>query len=818
MAERQTSDHAGAVFQTLGDSPRHAPRKMGSMFETVAGGGNSLQFSEEKPRPQSAKKDDKGMDSPRNPRKPMGSMFTTVEANQDSFKFPSERGEGRPRPRQDSGAGTESDGSGYSSPRHGRSRVKGSMFDTVDGGGNSLQFDSERKVGSAQRSDSRTSNVSDSPRHTPPDAVFNIVEQGSGNLEAGKDHKRDPSPIFERTPRVRNTPTQSKSCGGGPESTDGGTIPRDMTMSMVPVDEDAESLCDMDSEMAATAQARILIKGGKVVNADHSFHADVYIEDGTIRQVGKDLITPGGAKVLDAKGKLIIPGGIDTHTHMQMPFMGTVAIDDFYQGTKAALAGGTTMIIDHCLPQKGEPLLEAYEKWRGWADPKVCCDYSLHVGVTWWGDGVAEDIATLCQEKGVNSFKMFMAYKGVFMLSDDELYKSFSIIKENGALALMHAENGDIIDENTKKMQSLGITGPEGHLQSRPEDVEAEAVGRAICIGTQTQCPLYITKVMSKGSAEVITKARGEGKVVFGEPIAASLGTDGSHYFCKDWRHAAAHVMGPPLRPDPTTPGYLMDLLANGDLQLTGTDNCTFSSDQKALGKDDFSRIPNGVNGVEDRMSVIWEKGVVTGKMDANRFVAVTSTNAAKIFNMYPRKGVIQVGADADIVIWDPEATRVISKNTHHQAVDFNIFEGMECHGVPVITISQGRIVWEDGELHVTQGAGRFIPRPLHAPEAYNRILIRDRVNQPIKVEREPYDGPVWTPEGPKKQTNIPRNVPVAPAEEFANRNIPATKAGSRDLHRSGFSLSGRQIDDNVPHRAAHKPLAPPGGISSIQF
>ncbi|XP_071795505.1 dihydropyrimidinase-like isoform X1 [Asterias amurensis] len=802
MAERQNSDHSGAVFQTLGESPQRVPRKLGSMFEPVEGGGNSLQFSEDKPRQQSGKKDEDGLDSPRHGRKPMGSMFTTIEANQDSFKFPSERGEGRPR-RQDSSS-TETDGSNFSSPRSSRGLIKGSMFAAVEGGGNSLQFDSEKKTTGPQRSDSRSSNLSDSPRHTPPDAVFNIVDQGT-NLEATKDHKRDSSPLFERTPRVKNTPNQSRSCGGGPESTDGGTIPRDASLSLVPSDDDA------------TAQARILIKGGKVVNADHSFYSDVYIEDGTIRQVGKDLITPGGAKVIDAKGMLIIPGGIDTHTHMQMPFMGTVAVDDFYQGTKAALAGGTTMIIDHCLPSKGEPLMEAYEKWRGWADPKVCCDYSLHVGVTWWGDGVAEDITALCQEKGINSFKMFMAYKGVFMLKDDELYKSYSVIKENGALALMHAENGDVIEENTKKMKELGISGPEGHLQSRPEDVEAEATTRSICIANQVNCPLYIVHVMSRSAADAIRKARSEGKVVFGEPIAASLGTDGTHYFCKNWRHAAGHVMGPPLRPDPTTPGYLMDLLANGDLQVTGTDNCTFNADQKALGKDDFSQIPNGVNGVEDRMSVIWEKGVMTGKMDASRFVAVTSTNAAKIFNMYPRKGVIQVGADADVVIWDPVATRVISKDTHHQAVDFNIFEGMECHGVAVVTISQGRIVWEDGQLHVTQGAGRFIPRPLHAPEAYNKILIRDKVNQPIKIEREPYDGPIWTPDGPQAQKYVPKGAQSSP-EEFNGQRGAGSKSSGRDLHKSGFSLSGRQHDDTVPHRSTHKALAPPGGKSSIMF
>ncbi|XP_030849312.1 dihydropyrimidinase [Strongylocentrotus purpuratus] len=564
-----------------------------------------------------------------------------------------------------------------------------------------------------------------------------------------------------------------------------------------------------------TAQNRLLIKGGKVVNSDTSFYADVYMEDGIIRQVGKDLITPGGAKVLDAKGKLIIPGGIDTHTHMQLPFMGTCAIDDFYQGTKAALAGGTTMIIDHCLPTRGQSLVEAYDQWRAWADPKVCCDYSLHVGITWWSESVQKELSVIAEEKGINSFKMFMAYKDVFMLQDFELYRAFAALKELGALPLVHAENGDIIAENTKKLLELGISGPEGHLQSRPEDVEAEAVNRAICIANQVNSPLYVVHVMSKSAADEISKARRQGKVIFGEPIAAGLGTDGTNYFHHEWLHAAAHVMGPPLRPDPTTPGYLMDLLANNDLQLTGTDHCTFKSEQKAMGKDDFTKIPNGVNGVEDRMSVIWEKGVETGKLDECRFVAVTSTNAAKIFNMYPRKGVIQVGSDADVVIWDPMATRVISKETHHQAVDFNIFEGMECHGVPLTVISNGRVVLEDGELHVSQGAGRFISRPLHAPEAYSRISQREKVNAYKRVDRDGYEGPIHKNTGQPVQNNYRR---TGPSPQQSDEPAQLNKHGGRDLHRSGFSLSGSQVDDRKDKRSGQRIMAPPGGASSLSF
>lgn len=558
-----------------------------------------------------------------------------------------------------------------------------------------------------------------------------------------------------------------------------------------------------------SAQSRLFIKGGKIVNDDQSFFADIYIEDGVIKQIGNNLVIPGGARTIEAVGKLVIPGGIDTHTHMQLPFMGTQAIDDFYSGTKAALAGGTTMIMDFVLDQKGVPLLEAYDKWRNWADSKVCCDYALHVAVTYWNDSVAKEMETLCSERGINSFKMFLAYKDVFMLDDSELYASFRKCKQLGALAMVHAENGHLIAKKSQEMIEQGITGPEGHELCRPEEVEEEATARAITIANQADCPLYVVHVMSKPAANIVSAARRKGNVVFGEPIAAGLGTDGTHQWNKCWRHAAGHVMGPPLRPDPTTPGYLMDLLANNDLQVTGTDNCTFNADQKAMGKDDFRKIPNGVNGVEDRMSVIWEKGVHSGKMDACRFVAVTSTNAAKIFNIYPQKGRIAVGSDADIVIWDPNQTRTISAKTHHQACDFNIFEGMTCHGIPLFVISNGHVVVDEGQLRVTQGQGRFIPTPCYSEPVYGRIKNREAARRPARVDREAYEGPIVE----AKATNA-HSAPAIHRNEQDNiimgDDMPA-EFHNRPPTRSG----GTQIDDNIPRRQKIKVSNPPGGKSS---
>jgi dihydropyrimidinase len=479
----------------------------------------------------------------------------------------------------------------------------------------------------------------------------------------------------------------------------------------------------------------LLIRGAKIINADTEYFADVLCVDGQIAKIRPSLADEiaHDTEIVDGSGQYLIPGGIDPHTHMQLPFMGTVAADDFYTGTAAGLAGGTTSIIDFVIPNPQQPLMEAYNIWREWAN-KSASDYGFHVAVTWWDDTVYADIETLVKEEGVNSFKHFMAYKNAIMCDDETLVNSFKRVMDLGAMPTVHAENGELVYLLQQKVLNSITTGPEGHPMSRPPRVEGEAAHRAIAIADVLGVPIYIVHVSCEESLKAIADARRKGQRVFGEVLAGHLTIDDSVYLNPDFEAAAAHVMSPPFRPK-NHQEALWGGLQSGDLQTTATDHCVICAGQKAAGKDDFTKIPNGTSGIEERLMVLWDQGVNTGRLTPSEFVAVTSTNTSKIFNLYPQKGVIAEGADADLVLWDPEATRTLSVNTQFSKGDFNIFEGMMVKGVPTHTISQGKLVYVDGDLRAEQGAGRYIKR-----KPFNSIMQaaskRVETNKPQAVKR----------------------------------------------------------------------------------
>ena len=477
----------------------------------------------------------------------------------------------------------------------------------------------------------------------------------------------------------------------------------------------------------------ILIRGGTVVNADRAFRADVLTQGGRITAVGDKLDAPAGATVIDAGGQYVMPGGIDPHTHMQLPFMGTVTMDDFFTGTAAGLAGGTTSIIDFVIPAPQQPLMDAYQTWRGWAE-KSASDYGFHVAVTWWDESVQRDMGTLVQQEGINSFKHFMAYKNAIMCDDETLVNSFKRCLELGAMPTVHAENGELVFMLQKEIAAQGITGPEGHPLSRPPMVEAEAANRAIAIADVLNVPIYVVHVSCAEALDAIARARARGQRVYGEVLAGHLVVDDSVYRHPDFATAAAHVMSPPFR-NKTNQEFLWRGLQAGNLHTTATDHCTFCAAQKAAGKDDFAKIPNGCGGVEERLVVIWDEGVNTGRLTPSEFVAITSANTAKLFNLYPQKGSVSVGADADLVVWDPEGSKTLSAQTQHSKGDFNIFEGRTVRGIPSHTISQGELVFVQGDLRAVQGKGRYLKRPAFGPN-FAAAKRRAEVLSPASVTR----------------------------------------------------------------------------------
>ncbi|MEO4000232.1 dihydropyrimidinase [Mesorhizobium sp. CAU 1732] len=472
-----------------------------------------------------------------------------------------------------------------------------------------------------------------------------------------------------------------------------------------------------------------VIKNGTIVTADRTYKSDVLIDGGRIVQIGPDLT---GDEVFDATGCYVMPGGIDPHTHLEMPFMGTYSADDFESGTRAALSGGTTMVVDFCLPSPNQSLLEAIQMWDN-KSTRACCDYSFHMAITWWGEQVFNEMPEVVN-RGITSFKHFMAYKGALMVDDDEMFSSFQRCAELGALPMVHAENGDVVAQLSQKLLAEGNNGPEGHAYSRPPEVEGEATNRAIMIADMAGVPLYVVHTSCEQSHEAIRRARQKGMRVFGEPLIQHLVLDESEYFDKDWDHSARRVMSPPFR-NKLHQDSLWAGLQAGSLQVVATDHCAFTTDQKRTGVGDFTKIPNGTGGLEDRLPVLWSYGVNTGRLTPNEFVAVTSTNIAKILNMYPKKGAILEGSDADIIVWDPKRKKTISSKSQQSVIDYNVFEGIEVTGLPRFVFTRGAVAVNDGKVEAKSGHGEFVAREPHM--AVNKALSTwKKVVAPRKVER----------------------------------------------------------------------------------
>lgn len=481
-----------------------------------------------------------------------------------------------------------------------------------------------------------------------------------------------------------------------------------------------------------------VIKGGTIVAADRTYEADILIEGEQISQIGRDL---KGDKVVDAEGAYVMPGGIDPHTHLEMPFMGTRTAETWESGTFAALSGGTTLIVDFVIPPSPEEMLPALDDWQERSARQASSDYSFHMAVTGWSKKVFEDMAAVV-DRGVNTFKHFMAYKGALMVNDDEMFASFQRCAALGALPLVHAENGDLVAALQQKCLENGMSGPEAHAYSRPVEVEGEATNRAIMIADAAGVPVYIVHTSCEQAHEAIRRARQKGMRVYGEPLIQHLLLDEGEYQIQEWDYAARRVMSPPFR-DKSHQDSLWAGLAAGSLQVVATDHCAFTTEQKRMGLNDFTKIPNGTGGLEDRCSLLWTYGVKTGRLTMNEFVSLTSTNIAQILNIYPQKGALLPGADADIVVWDPNKSKKISASTQKSIIDYNVFEGFEVTGMPRYTLSRGEVVWgEEGSNEPRPGRGRFVKRP--AFPAVNRALSTwKELTAPRIVERSEKHMPI---------------------------------------------------------------------------
>src|SRR5271165_4202999 len=453
----------------------------------------------------------------------------------------------------------------------------------------------------------------------------------------------------------------------------------------------------------------LLIQNGVVVNADRTMSADVLIEGDSIREVRAG-IDPQGHTVVDAAGVLVLPGGIDAHTHLDMPFGGTTSADDFETGTRAAAIGGTTTIVDFAIQAKGTKMRSALNAWWKKAEGKACVDYGLHMIVTDLGTSGLEDMDDLVSE-GVASFKLFMSYPNVLMVDDATIFRALQQTSKNGALICMHAENGSAIDVIVQQALAAGKTAPIYHALTRPTKAEAEAVNRAIALAEIAGAPVYIVHLSSEDALNKVREARDRGVPAFAETCPQYLLLSIEDNMKGESFEDAKYVFTPPLREKKNQP-KLWDGLKHDHLQVVSTDHCPFCfEDQKVLGKDDFTKIPNGGPGIENRLQLIYHHGVNQGKLTLNRFVELVSTTPARIFGMYPRKGTLAAGSDADIVLWDPNAEHTISAKTHHMRVDYSMFEGFRVKGNARMVMSRGEVIVDNGKFLGKPGRGQYLKR-----------------------------------------------------------------------------------------------------------
>jgi dihydropyrimidinase len=452
-----------------------------------------------------------------------------------------------------------------------------------------------------------------------------------------------------------------------------------------------------------------IITNGRVVTATDTYESAIAIRDGKIAAIAQEIPRDNAAKVIDAAGKFVFPGGIDVHTHLDMPFGGTTSADDFESGTRAAAFGGTTTLIDFAIQYKGQTLRTALDTWMRKAEGKAVSDYSFHCIITDLGSAQLDEMNALVRE-GVTSFKLFMAYPGVFMLDDATIFRALRATGKNGGLVCMHAENGGAIDVIVQQALADGKKAPKYHALTRPTTAEAEATARAIALAEMAGSPVYIVHMSCNDALEKVREARDRGLPVYGETCPQYLYLSIENFDAPGFE-GAKYVFTPPLR-EKWHQEKLWNGLKRDHLQVVSTDHCPFCfKEQKELGRDDFTKIPNGGPGIEHRMSLIYSGGVAAGRFSVNRFVELVATTPAKLFGLYPRKGTIAVGSDADLVIFDPQRKHTISAKTHHMRVDYSMFEGIEVTGMPQTVLSRGRVLVDGNKFLGRAGSGQFLRR-----------------------------------------------------------------------------------------------------------